>query len=200
MKTFELIAATNNEHKLAEIKAILGKYNIKVYSLKEQGIEIEVEENGKTYKENALIKAEAISKLTTLPVISDDSGIEISALDNMPGIYSARYAASVGGYPEAFKIIEKACKERNDYRALFNCDIVLANLKEEPLVFEGRVPGTIAKNITGTNGFGFDPIFISDEVGVTNASLSSEEKNRFSARAKALEKLIIFLKEERCIH
>ena len=126
---FELLAATNNEHKLIEIKAILGAYNIKVYSLKDLGIDIEVEENGSTYKENALIKANALAKFTSLPVMSDDSGIEIAALDNAPGIYSARYASSVGGYPNAFRIIEEKCKERNDYRALFNCDIALANLE-----------------------------------------------------------------------
>ena len=196
---FELLAATNNEHKLIEIRAILEAFNIKVYSLKDLNIDIEVEENGNSYKENALIKANAIAKLTNLPVMSDDSGIEIEALDNAPGIYSARYASSVGGYPNAFKIIEEKCKEKNNYKALFNCDIALANLTKESLVFEGRVPGTIAKDITGTNGFGFDPIFISDEVGRTNASLSFEEKNIYSARSKALHKLVQYLKENKYI-
>ena len=196
MKTFELIAATNNEHKLIEIKAILEPFHIKVYSLKEKGIEIEVEENGKTYQENALLKARAIKEFTLLPIISDDSGIEIEALDNMPGIHTARYASSLGGYEEAFKVIEKACKERNNYKALFNCDIVLVNVKDEPIIFEGRVKGSIAKDISGMNGFGFDPIFISDEVGRTNASLSFEEKNHFSARSYALRKLVEYLKGE----
>ena len=114
-------------------------------------------------------------------------------------IYSARYAASVGGYPNAFKIIEEKCKERNNYKALFNCDIALANITKEPLIFEGRVPGTVAKNISGTNGFGFDPIFISNEVGRTNATLSFDEKNIYSARSKALQKLIDYLKENNYI-
>ena len=122
---FEIIAATNNKHKLIEIKAILEPHNIKVYSLEEMNINVEVEEDGKTYKENALKKAIEIAKLTSLPVMSDDSGIEIEALDNAPGIYSARYASSVGGYPNAFKIIEEKCKERNNYNAMFNCDIAL---------------------------------------------------------------------------
>ena len=196
MTKFELIAATNNGHKLIEIKQILEPFEIKVFSLKEKGIDIEVEENGRTYKENALLKAEAIAKITSTPLISDDSGIEIEAMDNLPGIHTARYATSVGGYQEAFKIIEKKCQEKNNYRALFNCDIVLMNVKEEPLIFEGRIKGSIAKNITGTNGFGFDPIFISDETGVTNASLSPEDKNRFSARSAALRKMIKYLKEE----
>ena len=196
---FELVAATNNEHKLVEIKAILEPHGIKVYSMKELNISVEVIEDGKTYKENALKKALEIAKLTNLPVMSDDSGIEIEALDNAPGIYSARYAASVGGYPNAFKIIEEKCKERNNYKALFNCDIALANITKEPLIFEGRVPGTVAKNISGTNGFGFDPIFISNEVGRTNATLSFDEKNIYSARSKALQKLIDYLKENNYI-
>lgn len=193
---FELIAATNNEHKLIEIRAILEPHNIKILSLKDVGIDIDVVEDGSTYKENALKKAVEVAKLTKLPVMSDDSGIEIEALDNKPGIYSARYASSVGGYPNAFKIIEEKCKETNNYNALFNCDIALANLEESPLIFEGRVKGTIAKNISGTNGFGFDPIFISNEVGRTNASLSFEEKNVYSARSKALNKLIDYLKNK----
>ena len=194
---FEILAATNNKHKLIEIKAILEPHNIKVYSMEELNINVEVDEDGKTYKENALKKAVEIAKLTSLPVMSDDSGIEIEALDNAPGIYSARYASSVGGYPNAFKIIEEKCKERNNYNALFNCDIALVNVEKEPLIFEGRVKGTIAKDITGTNGFGFDPIFISDEVGRTNASLSFDEKNVYSARSKALHKVIDYLKDKK---
>ena len=194
--SFSLVAATNNKHKLGEIRAILSPYDIKVYSLNDLNINVDVEENGKSYKENALLKVKAIAKLTSLPVISDDSGIEISALDNAPGIYTARYAESVGRYQKAFEIIEDKCKEKNDYKAVFNCDIALANVEEEPLIFEGRIKGSIAKNIKGSNGFGFDPIFISDETGVTNASLSPEEKNRFSARAKALFELVNYLKSK----
>lgn len=194
MKTFSLIAATNNEHKLIEIRQILEPFGIKVFSLKDKGIDVEAVENGKTYKENALIKVNSIIPFTSLPIISDDSGIEIEALDNGPGIHTARYAASVGGYQNAFKIIEEKCLEKNNYKALFNCDIALANVEKDPIIFEGRIKGSIAKNISGANGFGFDPIFISDETGVTNASLSSEDKNKFSARSAALRKLVSYLK------
>ena len=195
MEKYEIIAATNNEHKLIEIRQILEPHNIKVYSLKEMNIDIDVKEDGKTYLDNALLKARAISKLTSLPLISDDSGIEIEALDNMPGIYTARYASSVGGYQEAFKIIQQACKKKSNYKAMFNCDIVLIDEHKNEHVFEGRIKGSVAKEIDGVNGFGFDPIFISDETGVTNASLSPENKNRFSARGAALAKLINYLKE-----
>ena len=193
---FEIVAATNNEHKLIEIKAILEPHNIKVYSLNDLSIKVDVIEDGKTYKENALKKVTEIAKLTSLPVMSDDSGIEIEALDNAPGIYTARFASSLGGYSNAFALIEEKCKEKNNYKALFNCDIALANVEENPLIFEGRVPGTIAKDIKGTNGFGFDPIFISDEVGRANAELTFEEKNLYSARSKALHLLINYLIEK----
>ena len=198
--SFELLVATNNEHKLTEIRQILSPYGIKVLSLKEKGIEIDVEENGTTYKENALIKAIALSKLTSMPLISDDSGIEIEALNNEPGIHTARYAKKVGGYNEAFKIIIDECRKKNNYNALFNCDIALVNFKKEPIIFEGRVLGKISSIPTSEGtGFGFDPIFISDETGKTNASLTVEEKNTFSARAKALQQLIKYLKEEKVI-
>lgn len=195
MEKYELIAATNNEHKLIEIRQILEPHNIKVYSLKEMNIDIDVIEDGKTYLENALLKARAISKFTSLPLISDDSGIEIEALDNMPGIYTARYANNVGGYHEAFKIIQQACKDKANYKAMFNCDIIFIDENKVEHVFEGRIKGSVAKEIEGINGFGFDPIFISDETGVTNASLSPENKNRFSARGAALAKLICYLKD-----
>lgn len=199
-KKFELLAATNNEHKLTEIKQILSPYGIVVYSLKDKGIDIEVEENGSTYKENALIKAIAISKLTSIPIISDDSGIEIEAMNNEPGIHTARYAKKVGGYSEAFKIIISECTKKNNFNALFNCDIAFVNYKDDPIIFEGRVPGTISSIPTSEgNGFGFDPIFMSNETGKTNASLTVAEKNVFSARAKALAKLINYLKEEKVI-
>ena len=190
----ELIAATNNAHKLEEIKAILEPHGIKVYSLKEKNIHIEVEENGSTYLENALLKANAIKPLTDLAIISDDSGIEIEAMDNMPGIHSARYADSLGGYYEAFQIIQAKCREKNNYRATFYCTIVLLNYENEPVVFKGIVPGRISDQIIGRNGFGFDPLFIADETGVTNASLLKEEKNLHSARSKALFQLIDYVK------
>lgn len=197
---FVLLAATNNEHKLTEIRQILSPYGIKVLSLRDKNIAIDVEENGTSYKENALIKANALSKFTSMPLISDDSGIEVEALNNEPGIHTARYAKQVGGYNEAFKIIIEECKNKNNYNALFNCDIALMNYKKEPIIFEGRVPGKISPIPTSEGtGFGFDPIFISNETGKTNASLTVEEKNIFSARAKALQQLINYLKEEKII-
>ena len=134
----EIVLATNNKHKLKEVREILSPHKIIVYGLSDLASKLEdVEENGSTYAENALIKARAVQKLTTMPVISDDSGLEITALNNEPGIHSARYAESLGGHDNAIKEILKRLEDKEDRSARFVCDIVLLNTDEKPLVFEG---------------------------------------------------------------
>ena len=142
---------------------------------------------------DALIKARAVQKLTTMPIISDDSGLEITALNNEPGLHSARYASSLGGHDNAIKEILKKLEDKEDRSARFVCDIVLLNVEDKPLIFEGVAEGTIAKEKMGEGGFGYDPIFISKETG-TCFALMHEEKNTVSHRAKALKKLLIYLK------
>ena len=190
---FELLVATNNAHKLKEIRAILSPFHITVYGMKDLNLDIgEVEENGKTYYENALIKATALQKLTTMPIIADDSGIEIEALNNEPGIYSSRYASSFGGYPQTFQHIFKEI-EGKSRRARFVCDIVLVNVEEKPMKFEGIVPGRIVEKVTDKSDFGYDPIFIEDTLNKTYASMSEKEKNVVSHRGVALKKLLTYL-------
>ena len=190
---FELLVATNNAHKLKEIRQILSPFHITVYGMKDLNIEIEdVEENGKTYYDNALIKALALQKVTTMPIIADDSGIEIEALDNAPGIYSSRYASSFGGYPQTFAHIFKEI-EGKSRRARFVCDVVLVNVEDKPLKFEGIVPGKIVEKITDQSDFGYDPIFVEDSLNKTYASMSEEEKNKVSHRGVALKKLLTYL-------
>ena len=191
---FEIILATNNQHKLKEVREILSPHKIVVYGLKDLNIKLPpVEENGSTYAENALIKARAVQKLTTMPIISDDSGLEITALNNEPGIHSARYAESLGGHDNAIKEILKRLEDKEDRSAKFVCDIVLLNVDEKPLIFEGVAEGTIAKEKMGEGGFGYDPIFISKETGECFA-LMKENKNTVSHRAKALKKLLTYFK------
>ena len=191
---YEIILATNNKHKLQEVREILSPHHIIVYGLSDLASKLEdVEENGKTYAENALIKARAVQKLTTMPIISDDSGLEITALNNEPGLHSARYASSLGGHDNAIKEILKKLEDKEDRSARFVCDIVLLNVEDKPLIFEGVAEGTIAKEKMGEGGFGYDPIFISKETG-TCFALMHEEKNTVSHRAKALKKLLIYLK------
>ena len=191
---YEIILATNNKHKLKEVREILTPYKIIVYGLSDLASKLgDVEENGKTYAENALIKAKAVQKITTMPIIADDSGLEITALNNEPGMHSARYAASLDGHDNAIKEILKRLEGKKDRSARFVCDIVLLNVEDKPLVFEGIAEGTIAKEKQGEGGFGYDPIFISKETG-TCFALMGEEKNTVSHRAKALRKLVTYLK------
>ncbi len=191
---FELLVATNNAHKLQEIRQILSPFHITVYGMKDLNIDIgDIIEDGKNYYENALIKAKALQAVTKMPIIADDSGMEILALDNKPGLHSARFAEECGGHANA---IRKILEDLNgkDRTARFICDIVLVNVEDKPLLFEGIVPGKIGFSPDGTTGFGYDPIFICDELGKSYASLTQEEKNRVSHRGKALKKLLTYLK------
>ena len=191
---FEIILATNNQHKLKEVREILSPHKIVVYGLKDLNIKLpEIEENGSTYAENALIKAKAVQQFTTMPIISDDSGLEITALNNEPGLHSARYAESLGGHDNAIKEILRRLNEKEDRSARFVCDIVLLNVEKEPRLFEGIAPGRIAQEKMGEGGFGYDPIFISSETNECFA-LMKENKNTVSHRAKALNKLLTYLK------
>ena len=191
---FEIILATNNKHKLKEVREILSPHKIVVYGLSDLNTKMpEVEENGKTYAENALIKAKALQSITTMPIISDDSGLEITALNNEPGIFSARYAESLGGHDNAIKEILKRLEDKEDRSARFVCDIVLLNAEDKPLIFEGIANGHIANEKQGEGGFGYDPIFISDETGERFATMQ-DNKNTVSHRAKALKKLLTYLK------
>ena len=189
---YEIILASNNAHKLKEVREILCPHGIIVYSLNDVNLKPEdVEENADTYYGNALVKAESVAKLTTMPIIADDSGLEIEAMDNKPGLYSARFAKDCGGHEKAFEVIFDRVKENR--KARFVCDIVLLNVEEKPLLFEGITNGVIADKVYGEGGFGYDPIFVCEETGKTYAEMPQNEKNQFSHRGKALKKLITYL-------
>ena len=197
---FELLVATNNAHKLKEIRQILSPWHITVYGMKDLNIDIgEVEENGNTYYDNALIKATALQKVTSMPIIADDSGIEIEALNNQPGIYSSRYVSNFGGYPQTFEHIFQEL-EGKSRRARFVCDIVLVNVEDKPLRFEAIIPGQIVEKVTDQSDFGYDPIFQEDSLGKTYARMSEEEKNRVSHRGVALRKLLTYLRINQLAH
>lgn len=192
---YELILATNNKHKLKEVREILSPHKITVYGLNDLNLKPkDVEENADTYAGNALIKAKSIQELTTMPIIADDSGLEIEAMDNQPGLHSARFAEQYGGHENAIKVILENLKKKDNRKARFVCDIILLNEGDKPLLFEGIVPGHIAEEPYGEGGFGYDPIFIADELNKTYAEMSQEEKNKVSHRGKALKKLLTYLK------
>lgn len=194
-----IVISSNNSHKIKEYKEIFKNYkNIKILSLKDANIDVDPEENGTTFKENSLIKAKAVARLTEYIVIADDSGLEIDALDGFPGIHSARFMND-HTYEEKFMAIFDMLKEKDNRDAQFHCVITLVNLHDTPLFFEGIIRGKIAKSSNGSNGFGYDPIFIPNGYSTSFANLSENEKNAISHRGIAAKKLLTFLKQHNYI-
>ncbi len=195
---FNLMIATNNDHKLKEFDEMLSPYGIKVHSPKEYGIVDNPDETGKTFAENSLIKASSLGRLTDMAVIADDSGLSVDALNGFPGIYSARFASECGGNKYAnLEIIKRL--EGKVTSASFFCVITLVNVKDEPVQFVGECKGKILDKPVGTNGFGYDPIFYSFEAKQAFGNVSEEIKNKYSHRSKAVAKLIDYLKQEKLI-
>ncbi|MDY5852670.1 MAG: RdgB/HAM1 family non-canonical purine NTP pyrophosphatase [Bacilli bacterium] len=194
MKTLEIVIATNNPNKVEEYRQMFASIsNIKLFSLKDENIHIEIEENGKTFKENSLIKAETISKFTNKFVLADDSGLEIEALDNFPGIYSARFMEG-RPYKEKWAAIFEMLKNKENKNAQFHCAITFITPTKEKYVFEGIEKGYITEKIEGENGFGYDPIFFSNSLNKTFGNATEEEKNAVSHRGKAFSQLLEFIK------
>ena len=192
---YEIVLATNNKHKLQEVREILSPCGIIVYSPRDLNMTVpEPEENGTTYYENALIKAQNLAKYTIFPVIADDSGLEVEAMDNKPGLHSARFATECGGHDKAIQTILDNLKDKENRKARFICDIVLVNVEDRPLRFEGIVEGEIASTPQGEKGFGYDPVFISTEANKCYGIMMNKEKNIYSHRAKALKKLVTYLR------
>lgn len=193
----KIVVATQNKGKVKEIKEILADLPVEVKTMGEAGIDIDVEENGTTFEENAMIKAEAISKLTDALVIADDSGLEIDYLNKEPGIYSARYLGKDTPYDIKNQIIidrlEGVPKEKRTAR--FVCAMALAEAGKETVTTYATIEGYIGDHAEGENGFGYDPIFFVDELGTSTASLSLEAKNEISHRAKALRAMVVKIKE-----
>ena len=187
----EVIIATKNRGKAKEFDRIFKAKGMKVKTLLDFPDIEDVEETGVTFEENAIIKAESIATLLGKMVIADDSGLEIDALEGRPGVYSARYA---GNEKNDNANIDKILEEltgvpENERTARFRCALAGAQPGEETITFAGDCEGWILTERRGTNGFGYDPVFFLGAEGKSMAELSSEDKNKISHRAKALEKL-----------
>ena len=183
-----IIFATTNEGKMKEIRAIMADSGYEIVSLKEAGISVDVEENGTTFEENAIIKASTIAKVTGEMVLADDSGLEVDYMDKAPGVYSARFLGEDTDYViKNNYILEKLQGvPKEDRTARFVCVIALAYPDGTCITKRATIEGYIGYKIRGENGFGYDPIFMVDEFDKTTAELSMEEKNEISHRAKAL--------------
>ena len=188
----KIIFATGNQGKMVEIRSILSDLTVEILSMKEAGIEVDIEETGRTFEENAIIKARAIAAEVSgeddVVVLADDSGLEVDYLNKEPGIYSARYLGEDTSYEvknqNIIQRLEGAPKEQRGAR--FVCAIAAVFASGEIMVTRGTIEGYIGFKPAGVNGFGYDPIFYVDEYHCSTAELPSELKNKLSHRGKAL--------------
>jgi XTP/dITP diphosphohydrolase len=189
-----IMVATHNKGKLREYKDLLEPLGYEVIGEAEAGVSVEPEETGSTYAENAYIKAKALRPHVDCPVISDDSGIEIDALGkHFPGIKTARYAESQGGFPAVFDVILKEIKGKTRAASFHCCICLLEEPDSEPKYFCAVCPGRILNEPRGDHGFGYDPIFHSDENDLDFGVCTEEQKSAVSHRGKALRKLVAYL-------
>ena len=183
----KLLAATGNKHKIKEISRILSPLGYEIVSPAELGIDIDPEETGATFLENATIKAKAFAALADIPVLADDSGLEVDALGGAPGIYSSRYAE--GTDEDRVTKLLKNMEGKVDRTARFVCEVVMIFPDGKTISARGECVGTIAASPAGSGGFGYDPVFYMDSFGKTMAELTEDEKNSVSHRGNALKNL-----------
>ena len=183
-----VILASKNQHKLTELSAILSQLGFEIALESEYGLDIDVEETGTTFEENSFLKADAVMKASGLPVLADDSGLMVDALDGAPGVYSARYGHKASDKERTAYLLENMKEVPEERRgAKFVCVITCLFPDGRKIVARGECPGVIARAPHGENGFGYDPVFYLPELGMTYAELPSEQKNAISHRARALQ-------------
>ncbi|MDO5410372.1 MAG: RdgB/HAM1 family non-canonical purine NTP pyrophosphatase [Lachnospiraceae bacterium] len=195
--TDKLIFASNNEGKIREVKEIMQDYGKEILSLREAGIDIDIEENGTTFEENALIKCRVIHEITGAMVLADDSGLEIDYLNKEPGVYSARYLGHDTPYDKKNQIILDRVKaaQGQERSTRYVCAIAAVLPDGSEYTVLETVEGLIAEKPAGEGGFGYDPIFLVPEYGKTMAELTPEEKNAISHRGKALRAIRSLLEQ-----
>ena len=187
----KIIFATTNEDKMKEIKMILGDLDLPILSLKDAGIKIDIVEDGKTFEENALIKAREIMKVTGEIVLADDSGLEVDYINKEPGIYSARYMGEDTPYSIKNQSIIDRLKDANgdERSARFVCAIAAVLPDGKEYTTRATIEGLIGYEEKGTNGFGYDPLMYVPEYGMTTGEMTPEDKNKISHRGKALREM-----------
>lgn len=197
-KMKNLIVATKNKGKYQEIKEILTNMPFNVISMGELSLDIDIEETGKTFEENALIKAKKVCKLTGEIVIADDSGLEVDYLDGAPGIYSSRFggenATDEGKNRKLLKMLEGVPFEKR--KARFVCAIAVVYPEGKHFIVKGICDGYIGFKPEGNNGFGYDPLFYLPEYGMTTAQMEPKEKHKVSHRGKALKLMVEEFRKE----
>lgn len=199
----KIIFATGNQNKMKEIRMILQDLGMEILSMKEAGVAVDVEENGTTFEENAMIKAAAIAELPEVKamnaiVLADDSGLEIDYLNKEPGIRSARYAGTDTSYLIKNNLLLSRMKGVPDEErtARFVCAIAAVFPNGDKEVVRGTMEGRVAYEVAGANGFGYDPIFYLPEYGCTSAELDPEKKNELSHRGQGLRMMRKIMEEK----
>ncbi len=187
----KLVFATHNQHKLSEVQKLLPKH-IELLSLNDINCHEEIKETGKTLEENAHIKADYVAKNYGFACFADDTGLEVEALDNKPGVYSARYAGKDNNAEKNMQKLLGELEGISNRKAQFRTVIVL-HLSGEKYEFEGVCKGSISHHKKGEKGFGYDPIFVPEGSKKSFAEISQEEKNKISHRGKAIDKFVAFL-------
>lgn len=192
----KIVAATGNKGKIREFQEILGQMGFEVVSMKDIGIDVEVEETGTTFEENALIKARAISMLCDYPVISDDSGLCVDALDGAPGIYSARFAGEDADDADRNRYLLNLLEKEDNRKAHYVAAIAYIGPDGKEITTIGTTDGEILYKEEGTGGFGYDPLFFCTEIGKCFGLAAPDEKNKVSHRGRALRELYNILNSE----
>lgn len=196
----KLVLASNNAHKLVEMRTILNELGMEVMTQREAGLELEPEETGTTFEENSYIKARAVVDACGLPAIADDSGLMVEALHGEPGVFSARYGGerNRNDWERLLYLLKKMEQVPDAERAAkFVSVITMVTPEGRVIAARGECPGHILRAPRGKGGFGYDPIFFATEAGCTFAEVSAEVKNRMSHRARALAAFAARLREER---
>lgn len=192
-----LLLATNNPGKVGEIRALLADLPLEIVTPADLGLDLSVEETGKTYAENAALKARAFAAASGLPALADDSGLEVDALDGAPGLHSARYAPipSASDADRRVFLLQALAGKPQPWLATFHSTVCLALPNEEDFLASGECRGEIKPEEHGAGGFGYDRLFYIEGLGRTMAELTMKEKNQVSHRAKAIEKMREILRQ-----
>ena len=194
----KVVLASHNKHKLVEISKITEKFGIELVLQSELGVDIDVEETGKTFEENSYLKAEAVMKATGLPALADDSGISVDALNGEPGIYSARYGFddTLDDWGRLLLLLKNTEHVPDGQRqAQFVCVITMVTPEGQVIQARGEIHGELTREARGENGFGYDPIFYYPPAGMTTAEMAPEDKNEVSHRGNALKVFYEKMKE-----
>ena len=181
-----IVLATRNEGKISEFKILLQNFDVEIMSLKDFGPIPTVEEDGQTFEDNAVKKAQFTARVLGFPALADDSGLVVKALNGLPGVHSARYAGEDATDEENNLKLLKAMEGMENREASFMCVLAIAVPSGPALIYEGTCDGVITESLTGNQGFGYDPLFLYQPQDKTFAQMSIEEKNRVSHRGKAM--------------